>query len=115
MQSLTIQLPDVSGPLIGTSGCLVFHATEESSGSASAHYRLWDGADTTGSLLVPVSLSADQSTRDMFPSHIVPFKTGLYYELVDGAVEGSVGVRVDHDCDAIENALILLALNGYPE
>lgn len=115
MQSLTIVLPDASGQLVNTGGCLVFHASEETSGSAAAHYRLWDGTDTSGALIVPVSLSADQSTRDFFPAHIAMFRTGLYYELVDGAVEGAVGVRVDHNCDKVENAIMVLALNGYPE
>lgn len=106
MKTRGIVLPAESGLLINTGGCLVMHATQETSGSAAAHYQLLDGIDANGSLLVPVSLSADQSTRDMFPSHIIQFEVGLFYNLVDGAVEGAVSVRTMHDCDQCLNALI---------
>ena len=115
MQTLNIVLPAATGMLIGGPGCLVAHATQETTGSAAAHYRLWDGPPDSGNLLVPVSLSADQSTRDMFPSHIIKFSTDLWYELVDGALEGAVSVRVEHSCDEIEHAAMLLVLHGYPE
>lgn len=106
MKTRGIVLPATSGQLVNTGGCLVMHATHETTGSAAAHYQLLDGTDSSGSLLVPVSLSADQSTRDMFPSHIIQFEVGLWYELVDGAVEGAVSIRTHHDCDECLNAVL---------
>lgn len=115
MKTLNIVLPAESGLLLNTGGCLVAHSTEETTGSAAAHYRLWDGTTADSTLLMPVSLSADQSTRDYFNAHIVVFRTGLYYELVDGSIEGAVSVRVEHQCDEIESAHIAMILAGYPE
>lgn len=115
MRTISIVLPAESGLLINTSGCFVFHATRETTGSAAAVYRLWDGETSGERLLVPVSLSEGESTRDFFAAHIVKFETGLYYELVSGAVEGAVGVRVEHDCEQLENLAALMVLNGYPE
>ena len=85
-----IVLPAASGQLINTAGCLVMHATQESSGSAAAHYKLLDGTDANGSLLVPVSLSVPTSQLAICSRRTSSsFRRGLWYKLVDGAVEGA--------------------------
>jgi hypothetical protein len=103
VKPLLINMPAASGQLINTGGCLTLHASLETTGSAAATYRLWDGTSnaSTGKLVLPVSLTAGQSTRDFFGLHIVKFTTGLYYELVSGSVQGNVAVMVDHDCEEI--------------
>lgn len=98
MEAVTIELPTASGQLINTGGCLVLHATRETTGSAAAVYRLWDGSTNAGKLLLPVSLSSGESTRDYIHAHHLSFTTGLYYELVSGALEGAVSVLCDHRC-----------------
>ena len=98
MRTVAVNLPAASGSLYNGSGCVLVHSTRETSGSAAAVYRLWDSADASGQLLLTVSLSAAESTRDIFLRHILPFNTGLYFELVSGALEGVVSFGCDHRC-----------------
>jgi hypothetical protein len=98
MSVAVLNLPAASAVLVNNGGCLVFHATRETSGSASAVYKFWDGTNNQGTLLLPTSLQAAQSTRDNFTPHMMPFHTGLYFELVSGVVEGDVSVLTGHDC-----------------
>jgi hypothetical protein len=98
MKAHVLNLPATSGVLVSTGGCLLIHASLETTGSAAAQYNLWDSDTNSGQLLLPVALSAGQSTRDGFRAHHLPFNTGLYYDLVSGAVEGIVSVCDDHRC-----------------
>jgi hypothetical protein len=106
MNSMNVAIPGVSGVIVPYGGCLVVHATRETTGTASAVYRFWDGVNNQGNLLVPVSLAASESTRDDFRAHHLTFNTALYYELVSGAVEGSVSVLTDHNCNAVLAAIL---------
>lgn len=106
-----VELPAASGQLVNTAGCLLLHATRETTGAAAAVYRFFDGAGTGGMMILPVSLTASQSTRDNFWRCVLPFRQGLYYQLVSGAVEGNVAVLLDHDCHGYW-ALIERALTG---
>lgn len=113
MEAISINLPAASGLLINASGCLVLHATRETTGSAAAVYRLWDSGNNSGQLLLPVSLSQGESTRDYIQAHHLTFKTSLYFELVSGAIEGMVSVLCDHRChDAWEWAMEQAAAGG---
>lgn len=112
MQPLTITLPAVSGQVLNYGGCLTVHATRETSGSAVATYRFWDGVNNKGQLILPVQLGASESTRDDFREHHITFKNGLYYELVDGAIEGTVSVLVEHECDKVLKALFYQAMTA---
>ena len=97
MQVDTVNLPAASGILYNSDGCVVLHSTRETAGAA-AIYRLWDSDGNSGQLLLTVSLSANESTRDFFPRHYLAFHTGLYFELVSGALEGDVSFACDHRC-----------------
>lgn len=98
MEAVSINFPSASGVLINTGGCLVVHAARETNGAASAVYRLWDSSTASGQLLLPISLAPQESTRDWFAPHTLTFKTGLYFELVSGHLEGDVSVLCDHRC-----------------
>lgn len=98
MRAIPIELPAASGLLINSAGCLVWHSTRETTGSAAAVYRLWDSNTNAGQQLLTVSLSSGESTRDYIQAHHLEFKTSLYFELVSGAVEGMVSVLCDHRC-----------------
>jgi len=98
MRPTVLNLPAASGQLINTGGCLTWHSTRETSGAAAAAYRIWDGSSASGTKLLDVSLVASGSARDFIGQHVLPFKTGLYFELVSGALEGSVAVALEHDC-----------------
>lgn len=109
---MIVPLPSASGLLVNGSGCLLMHATRETTGTTPATYRLFDGSGTGGELLLPVSLTAGQSTRDFVRRCVLPFRQGLFFQIVSGAVEGSVSVLVDHRCHdywaQIEQQLISL-------
>lgn len=100
MHPVTVQFPAASGQLIGEAGCLVWHSSFESSGSASAQYSLWDGTTNAVNRLMVVTLSAGQSTRDYAHAHHIPFYGGLFYHLDSGAVGGNVIVLIAHNCMA---------------
>jgi len=93
-----IELPPASGQLDNGSGCLLMHSTRETTGVGSAVYRFWDGSSTGGMLILPVSLTPGQSTRDTFTHHILPYRQGLFFQLVSGTIEGLVIVLNAHDC-----------------
>ena len=97
---LVIELPAASGVLYNRAGCLLLHATRETTGTGSAVYRLYDGSNTGGKVVLPVSLTASESTRDFFGRCVIPFHQGLFYELVSGTIEGDVVVLTHHDCEA---------------
>ena len=98
MHPVTVQFPPASGQLIGEGGCLVWHSSYETSGSASAQYSLWDGTTNSGDNLMTVTLSSGQSTRDFVHIHHMPFYKGLYWHLDSGAVKGNVVIQIDHNC-----------------
>ena len=86
-------------PLVRGSGCVTWHSTYETSGSAAASYSLTDGPSGNGQVLAYVTLSSSESTRDYIGLHCLPFLEGIYYDLVSGAVGGSVTAWVDHVCE----------------
>lgn len=96
-----------TGQLAGTdsivrgSGCLTWHSTYESTGSATAQYNLMDGPTRSGIVLAYVSLSAAQSTRDSIPFHCVPFVDSLHINVVSGSINGSLVAWVDHVCEKV--------------
>ncbi|MGH7748059.1 MAG: hypothetical protein ACREQ5_25370, partial [Candidatus Dormibacteria bacterium] len=88
----------MSAVLDNASGRVVWWAWRETTGAAPATFRLWDGSNNGGQLLVPFSLSANGSTRDYPGLHSLPYSIGLYLEVLTGTVEGVVMViSVNHD------------------
>lgn len=61
----------------------------ETSGSAAAVLRIFDGADNTGRLLETVRLAQSESTSDWNDDGLI-VATSLYVEVVSGTVEGAV-------------------------
>ena len=106
MKPTTLNLPSASKQLVNTAGCLSVHATRETTGTTAAVYRLWDGSGANGTLILPVSLAASESTRDDFRDHHLTFEVGLYFELVSGTIEGSVSVLLDHECERMYAAIL---------
>lgn len=91
------QVHEVLGAMIlsTVSGQLAGYAFRETSGGAGATVvlRLRAGLDAGGSLLVPIALTAGESTRDWFLPYGIGFTGGLYVEVIatnGGTVEGSV-------------------------
>ena len=71
-------------------GRLAGYSIRETSGTASAVVRIRDGFDNTGDILLTISLTAAESTRDWFMPGGIAFTIGCYLEVVSGAVEGAV-------------------------
>ena len=78
----------------GGGGVLLFGwAVVESSGAASATFDVIDGVDAaTGTVLVPISLTMGQSTRDFLGAAPIHVQTGITIGNVVGAVRGALFV-----------------------
>jgi hypothetical protein len=72
---------------------------KESTGTATAEFVLWDSTSAAGVEILPITLSAGQSTSDRIGWHYQRFETGLYFQLVSGSVDGSVAVLLSHKCE----------------
>lgn len=88
-----INAPGSSGSLV--TGKLVYRgfSLRETSGSASALVRLFDNASAaSGTILDEISLTANQSARENYDSddYQIVATSGIYYQLVSGAVTGSI-------------------------
>lgn len=85
--------------LVHGPGCVTWHSTYETTGSATASYQLFDGNTRNGPSLMYVTLSSGQSTRDYIGLHCLPFVEALHYVLESGAVAGTLIAWVDHTCE----------------
>jgi hypothetical protein len=101
MRATKLQLPSNSGPLTNQSGLVLVHNVRETSGSASAVYRLWDGTEPGGNLLLTIEVAAGASSLNSFALGNLPFETGLYFELVSGVLEGQVTVTFSRAPDEV--------------
>lgn len=81
--------------LIGTIGGHVVlwgFAVEETTGTTAAKVDLFDGADTTGLLAIPLALAPGESTSDGPWARGIHFRQGLVSRLTSGTVTGSLYV-----------------------
>jgi hypothetical protein len=78
----------VSGIVVTSAGLVSGWSFAETAG-ATAKIRIRSGIDVNQAVLMVLTLSANESTRD-FLTLPVEFKAGLYLELVSGAVEGVI-------------------------
>ncbi len=74
-------------------GLLVGYAIEETTGAASARAVIGDGAGAAITVnILPVTLVAGESVRDVLPMHGVAFERGLSVVSSAGSVAGSLWV-----------------------
>lgn len=93
-------LPTASGLVVGGRLVLVGLAARETSGAASATFRVRDGTVVgTSQLVVPYQLAAGESVRDQFSPYPILFNSGVFVEVVAGAIEGSCWVITEADVD----------------
>ena len=93
MKPRLISLPDpVSSQLLdGAGGRVVYWCFSETAGAA-AQFRLWDSSTNADTLMASVQLPSDTSSV-VFPGfHSLPYKTGLFLEVVSGSIEGAISV-----------------------
>jgi hypothetical protein len=87
----------VTGALDNGSGRVIWWAFRETSGSATAAFRLWDSSTNAGALLLPVGLNASESVSDSSGPFGIPYRVGLYLEVLSGAFEGTIQVIDLHE------------------
>lgn len=61
----------------------------ETSGTAVATVRIWNGTSATGTILDDISLTAGQSARELYPEGIAA-ELGIFVQIVAGSVAGSI-------------------------
>ena len=82
---VSVALPAPPAPVLYYRG----FSLRETTGLAVALVRLWDAASATGNIIDEISLAANESARENYPIAKVA-KTGVYIEVVSGAVAGSI-------------------------
>lgn len=89
---LAINIPATSTDLafVTRGGRLFGWAVEESTGSATAKLELMDGTSNNGQRIVPITLLANESTRDVWGKPGVLIQTGVWLHLVAGSVRGTI-------------------------
>ena len=89
-----LPLPAASKVLSSREGVLLGWSVRETSGNATATFRLWNTTQAQGVIVATVSLNSGESSRDYLPRGI-ECAGGLYFELVSGTLEGSAWFLVE--------------------
>jgi hypothetical protein len=76
----------------GRGGRIVYWAFRETSGASPATFRFWDGSSNGGLLVAPISLDPGESIREFPGFHSLPYRIGLFLEVLSGTVEGQVTI-----------------------
>lgn len=80
----------VDGQFITRGGRLYGWAFEETTGAASAECSLIDGSSAGGPTIVPISLSAGESTRDLMGKPGLRVRAGVYLHVFSGSVRATI-------------------------
>lgn len=92
-QSTALATPTTtSGVVVSTNiRTLLGWSVAESTGLATAKFRLRDGTGVSGKLIAPLTLAANESARDWFAEQALVINSGaLFLEMVSGSIEGTV-------------------------
>lgn len=89
---IPIGSPAASGVVDGRGGRIVYWTFRETSGVAGAVFRFWDGSNNQGALVAPFSLDPGESIREFPGFHSLPYRVGLFLEILSGTVEGQVTI-----------------------
>jgi hypothetical protein len=89
----------IATPIFGSDGGILAQAggycgfsLRNTSSSATATVRIYDGTSAAGTLLDSIQLEVSESAREWYGSAGIQAQTGLYVDVVSGAVEGSIRV-----------------------
>lgn len=77
-------------PLLPFGVRLMGWTAAETSGSAACTINIYDGADTSGSIVLPVKLASGQSSTDWYGPNGIVFRNGVTVSMGAGASEGSI-------------------------
>lgn len=76
------------GFLSAGNGLIAGFNLHETTGTASAFVKVHDGADANAPTMLFISLGPGESTRDWYFPGGLRYQSGLYIEIVSGAIEG---------------------------
>lgn len=68
------------------------YSVKESTGAATAELDIYNGADTTGLLAIPIPLAAGQAAEDWFGPQGLHLDVGILGHVASGSVTGSLFV-----------------------
>lgn len=90
VNTLPFRLITASQPLFARECRLYGWSFVEDTDTDPASIELIDGGNANGALVVPITLSAGQSTRDWLGKPGLEVRSGLYLNVISGSVSGSV-------------------------
>lgn len=96
--------------LVSGRGLLVGWAVRETTTAAGARMAIRDGTAANGRMVVPLNMTADQSTRDFVPAPGFLFERGLFVDVTAGSVEGALFVILG---ELVESAVGPLPMHQY--
>lgn len=94
---IAVPAPAVSTQLDNRAGRVTWWGWRETTGTAGAAFRLWDGTGNGGRLIAPFSLNLAESVRERAGKDSLPYVSGLFLEVISGTFEGTVQVISDND------------------
>ena len=65
----------------------------ETTGAATAAVNLYDGADTSGVILLPIRLASGESAESWYGPGGIRFRNGVYINVASGAAQGALFYR----------------------
>lgn len=83
-------IPAASGLLVNLGGAITYWSVRDTTDSSGSVFQVYDGNSTAGVLMIDVSTTAGESTSEYIHRGHLRFRSGLYFHLASGAVEGSV-------------------------
>jgi hypothetical protein len=91
MRSTAVALTGSNQTVAQSSATYCGFSIRETTGTAQATVRVWNGTSATGTLLDDIALSAGQSARELYPEGILA-DVGIFVQIVSGTVAGSLRV-----------------------
>lgn len=99
--SRTIAFPALAADkqLYNQGGMIRRTSFRETTGTTPAVFQLWDGTGVSGILLDPVTLGANESTRDQYKWDEYPIVGGIFAHVISGSVDVVIVITPEHECD----------------
>lgn len=88
-----LPLPASSAAVPGAPFALRYVTLRETTGTASATVRFWNGSSAAGVIALDVQLAPAESIRERFDPEEIILDVGLFVDLAAGAVEGGFAVQ----------------------
>lgn len=98
-QPITLATVTTSKLVNGGQARLMGWCLIETTGSAAASLDMYDGGDSSGQLIGPISLTASQSTRDWLSGEGIRLRRGLFVNVLSGSVRGVFWLRLPMGMD----------------